>query len=404
MRRLASLTVDLAPGAIGLAQLALAADALAPSLTSLELDASGNRNSGLPALRMDNPSLAWLGSLRRLRSLTLELEPWCGGQLSPPWLQTLTDLTRLEVGWACVTPQIAAAVLGPLASLRELQFECWDCDASAEALPGSASGVTRLRLLGLDWQALSALTRAFPAVRDAELRCLWDGDYPDGVHVDPLPQSGWRDIQRLDIRGDTLQPLLPALRLLGALGGSLKRLEAHIFRPVDDADFLALLAASPALEELHLARADLSDAALEACTALPGLRQLSLGYRVDPGAPWGPSLRLTVAGLLALGRAFPGLREEPCGLDIGSSSGWVEELDALPGSGGGVQTRRQRNSAAAAENGGEPASANLLRRRGADRARCGGSLGNSVTFDGGPHGGERVGTSSDGGNACRWVV
>jgi hypothetical protein len=101
-------------------------------------------------------------------------------------------------------------------------------------------------------------------------------------------------------------------------------------RALGDAAVAALLAnAPPGLESLAIHRVgELTDAAFAGCRPLPTLWWLELRQQAGP-------LRLTPAGLLALGRALPGLQA----LDLAPESqaregverAWVEQLDALFG-------------------------------------------------------------------------
>ena len=304
----------------GLGLLAPSVERLAPSLRHLAIVAANSSYDHEFDADDDQPkAMPDVGYLGRLTSLeTLELSVAAGSNFlaanqhdvgrPPRWLASLTRLTRLEAEGCVFSSGRDAAVLAGLPRLRGLSLSgFWhpeDVDLSAVA------GVTRLKCR-TSWCDLYALLSTFPDLAEADFGL--SGRHPSAPAV---PAHLGRKLRRLTARVylplsgssgcDELRLLLtglPALRQLHVASGS-----------IGGAQLPPLLHAAPALEELTLSGdlAGLSDDALASCPAFPSLRALAL---IDDGGRGGaldkrpavPLAGLSSSGLLALGRAFPGL-------------------------------------------------------------------------------------------------
>jgi hypothetical protein len=351
MARLRSLLVsfpDNMHDGTGLQYLARSVDGLS-GLQSLEIDFVGpfKSESSLAA------RLPFIGCLGGLSKLTLRGAP----SMAPPaWLSSLTALTRI-----CATLKLSpgnVAVLAALPALRELQGVTWTA-GSGGALPAvCCPSVTRLVGCTVRHSGLPSLAAAFPTLSTANIRISGgdDGEAPHPAATAPAP-AAWHSLESLLIYGlNTLQERHMAaasrslLSLLRGAGG----LTTLVLNTDDDgadltawrdADVAALLARAPlSLERLTLYPvAALTDAAFAGCPYRPALKLLELYWTEPPQTMPG--------GLLALGRALPGLQVLDLGayiLEEGENGdggeeqrmrAWIEQLDALGGGGGGLPQR-----------------------------------------------------------------
>ena len=305
----------------GLGLLAASVDALAPSLRHLSITAAApdddeEEDSDMEEddLSLDEGETAFLGRLTSLEALELK---GCRCPSLPAWLASLTRLTRLEADGCCLRFEEDAAALAGLPRLRELSLQAF---APAEGLVPVA-GVTRLTC-ETSWKEREMLLAAFPGLIEADLQMFALGPaavpaptVPLGEHLRRLtvrvrlPLAG--AIPNSAVHGRVLEQLRQLLLGLPAL----RQLNVPAHGTIGCAELPPLLHASPALEELALS-GDLSTldaSAFDGCPRYPSLRALSLdddgGGSEEPKKP--PPQQalagLTSAGLLALGRAFPGL-------------------------------------------------------------------------------------------------
>jgi len=305
----------------GLGLLAASVDALAPSLRHLSItaaapddeDGDSDTDDGGPWL--DEGETAFLGRLTALQTLALR---GCRYNLLPEWLASLTRLTRLEANGCCLSFEEDAAALAGLPRLRELTLQEF---APEEEGLGPVAGVTRLTC-ETNWAERDALLAAFPGLLEAELHIFALGPAAAPAPAVPLGEHLRRLTARIHLplagapgigafRGRVLENLRQLLLGLPTL----RQLHIHAEGSIAGAELPPLLRASPALEELTLS-GDLSSldaSAFAGCPRYPSLRALSLdddgGGSEEPKKP--PPQQalagLTSAGLLALGRAFPGL-------------------------------------------------------------------------------------------------
>jgi hypothetical protein len=341
--RLQALTVAVTHTGAGLEQLAASADALAGRLTSLKVDAWYDEREGdEEGLTLASPALAFIGGLRALRALDLQIaanEPDAGDDDSEPpvpipgWVARLLSLERLVLAGATPTSSDAEAVapLLPLARLRRLSVRRykWEGGASAVRLPASVGTVLSLKA------NLPSLVASSPGVEELRLH-LCDHDSPQPGNPQPgnplaelaPPAPGaaaWERLRRLMISGLNAEGLPPVLRAMGARG--LRELSAHFNGIANDGIIAALLAEEPRLERLHLGfiTGSVKGAAFANLPPRPALRSLKVvgvfNFRVQ----------LTPDQLLDLGRALPGLSA----LQLGGG-GWQKEREALDALGGGA--------------------------------------------------------------------
>jgi len=305
----------------GLGLLAASVDALAPSLRHLSItaaapddeDGDSDTDDGGPWL--DEGETAFLGRLTALQTLALR---GCRYNLLPEWLASLTRLTRLEANGCCLSFEEDAAALAGLPRLRELTLQEF---APEEEGLGPVAGVTRLTC-ETNWAERDTLLAAFPGLLEAELHIFALGPAAAPAPAVPLGEHLRRLTARIHLplagapgigafRGRVLENLRQLLLGLPTL----RQLHIHAEGSIAGAELPPLLRASPALEELTLS-GDLSSldaSAFAGCPRYPSLRALSLdddgGGSEEPKKP--PPQQalagLTSAGLLALGRAFPGL-------------------------------------------------------------------------------------------------
>jgi len=325
----------------GLGLLAASVDALAPSLRHLSItaaapddeDGDSDTDDGGPWL--DEGETAFLGRLTALQTLALR---GCRYNLLPEWLASLTRLTRLEANGCCLSFEEDAAALAGLPRLRELTLQEF---APEEEGLGPVAGVTRLTC-ETNWAERDALLAAFPGLLEAELHIFALGPAAAPAPAVPLGEHLRRLTARIHLplagapgigafRGRVLENLRQLLLGLPTL----RQLHIHAEGSIAGAELPPLLRASPALEELTLS-GDLSTldaSAFAVCPRYPSLRALSLD---DDGGRCGESKKppeqalagLTPAGLLALGRAFPGLARLSLGegVSLERRRAWWREL------------------------------------------------------------------------------
>jgi hypothetical protein len=310
--------------------------------------------------------LACIGRLARLSSLRLP-RAW---RAPPAWLSSLTALSRIEAG-SMLFSLHTLATLAALPALAEVHGFSWS-DTWAQAggaLPAVAACCPRvavLRRCSIYHTGLASLAAAFPGLREATEISVFDGCRAAAPHLAapaPPPPAPWRGLQTLQMSGlnnlvysddvaaafSTLLSLLRGASGLTSLDLGSIYLASHPGDYIDDEDFelaawrsadvAALLPLLPrTMESLAFYPvAALTDAAFVSCPYLPALRSLDLRWAVEPP-------QLTLKGLLALGRALPGLqslRLAYCGSyyegitehDFASRRAAVEQLDALCGGG-----------------------------------------------------------------------
>jgi hypothetical protein len=327
--------------------------------------------------------LLQLGRMGRLRSLTASFPGnFPGNMAPPPWLSSLTALTRIEANLQ-LSP-VNVAVLAALPALRRLEGVTWTAGGGGALPAACCPGVLVLDNVRVHHSGLPSLAAAFPGLRDAINMEVVDGDDDDddddgddGSDDDggdgdedededddeaphpaamPAAPAPWRRLQTLHIEGFELlqeRHFMPTVKaLLSLLRGATKLTTLRLTSvPLSeenedtwgaaephwgDAEVWALLAYVPlSLESLELyPLAALTDGAFADCPCRPALKTLQLLWLEPP--------ELTPGGLLALGRALPGLQslyiyadEEAGGYDEeDTQSAWVRQLDAL---GGGAQ-------------------------------------------------------------------
>jgi hypothetical protein len=369
LSRLTSLTADVLRDRSGLRQLARSAPGLSGLLAlSLTMHALAG-DTGADSTALAAADLLFLTQLSALRELSL-----AGAYVPLAALPSLPFMTRLDLPETHLTPAIASTLPD---GLTDVSFGIWsavDADAAggsssdeeesgsddeggggggggdgdgdgaaggggdaaggvagdggdaggnngpaggpggaaAPPAPGPCASITRLACTSLidDFRALMA---AFPSVACARLQIFDAGVF----HPSPSRDAGWRlrslDLDARTVTGASALELLP---LLGGPGG-LRELRA-----IDGgcADLGALLAAAPQLRRLRLDASFLKDAALEACPDHASLRWLRLHSSHSAAG-------LTVRGLLALGRAAPGLTRLQ--LDEDLESALASRLEAL---------------------------------------------------------------------------
>ena len=359
MVRLRSLSVSF-PGCMhagaGLQYLARSVAGLS-DLQSLAIEFNGSfqSESSLAA------SLSFIGRLVGLSSLTLGDAP----SMAPPaWLSSLTALSHIHANLQ-LSP-VNVAVLAALPALRRLEGVTWTAGGGGALPAACCPGVLVLDNVRVHHSGLPSLAAAFPGLRGATITEVVDGDddedgeAPHPAATAPAP-AAWHSLQTLAISGfNTLQERHMAAALDSLLSllrgaGELTTLELKTdddgedFTAWGDADVAALLARAPlSLERLTLyPAAALTDAAVAGCPYRPALKALHLLWTEPP--------ELTPAGLLALGRALPGLvslyfiadQDGPRACDEETESAWVQQLDALGGGGGGGGGTAEASSRAA---------------------------------------------------------
>jgi hypothetical protein len=295
MARLQSLAGSFPCGGAGLAGFERSVGGL-PGLQHLSLAFGAPPIADAPYL-----DIAFLGRLARLSSLVLSGAP----AMAPAWLSPLTALTRVNASLRLTPANVAS--LAALPSLAEVHGATW----VGGALPAAACpSVVVLAGCHAVFADLASLAAAFPALRTAAIVILGGGgaDAAPRFRADGAAGAPWRQLKALQVHGvDATRANADAvLSLLRGCTRELARLElsgAHA--PAawrGDADVAALLAhAPPTLESLVVGPvASLADGAFAGCPPRPALKTLHLH--------WAPPLQLTPAGLLALGRALPGLR------------------------------------------------------------------------------------------------
>ena len=347
MARLRSLSVGFLPDGAGLQYLARSVDGLS-GLQSLHISFDEPPTP-------DGAFLAGLSFIGRLVGLSCLKLCIVQTMAPPPWLSSLTALSSLQANLRVRPSDIAT--LAALPALRELID--FACDAGGGgALPAACCpSVAVLQHCRIEHTGLAALAAAFPMLTTAGIR-IFGGDDEEAPHPAAMPAAlaPWRSLQTLQIEGFELldeRHIRSAFNALLALLRGASELTTLELTSVEmdeefddddiyprtgwrDADVAALLAHAPAtLESLKLCPvASLTDAAFAGCPPLPALKTLHLH--------WMAPLRLTPGGLLALGRAMPGLERlclsaEPFAQGIGGdeqSMAWIAQLDAL---GGGAQ-------------------------------------------------------------------
>jgi hypothetical protein len=302
----------------------------------------------------DVDGLATLSRLARLSSLRLP-RAW---RPPPAWLSCLTALSRIEAGQMLLSPG-NVSTLAALPSLAELHGVSWK--GAGGVLPAMAACCPRVAVLRrcfVSHLCLASLAAAFPGLREATN--IWvsdDGAAAAAPHfaaalpapapwrgLRTLQMSGLNDLRSSDDVASAFSTLLSLLRGASELT-SLELAspgegdEDFALTPWRSADVAALLPLLPrTMESLAFCPvAALTDAAFVSCPHLPALRSLRLRWTVEPP-------QLTPRGLLALGRALPGLQslrlsyclefdDEMAEQDYASKWGAVAQLDALCGGG-----------------------------------------------------------------------
>jgi hypothetical protein len=212
---------------------------------------------------------------------------------------------------------------------------------------------------------IASVAAAFPGLKLAVLQILNDDAYDEEeLRFAAVPPAPWRnlrilrvydlDLHERHIAAGAFSTLLSLLRGAGELTDlSLEpdpRVDVdagYVESPWTDADVAALLAHAPAaLESLTVSPiAALTDATVAGCPHRPALKTLKLGWLPAVyGSIWLYQLlyrpELTPAGLLALGRALPGLQslkvycccehsDEVESAWCQLKRAWVEQLNAL---------------------------------------------------------------------------
>jgi len=304
--------------------------------------------------------LSFIGGLVGLSCLWLRDSP----SMAPPaWLSSLTALTHIEANLRLSPGNVAA--LAALPALQQLQGVTWTAGGGG-ALPAARfPSIAVLVRCSVHHSELPSLAAAFPGLRQVtELTIFDDGDDDEEPHPAAVPAApaAWRSLQTLTTRGLKLQERHMAavfnwlLRLLrgaseltsldlGCWTWDVDNDEEFAPTAFSDADVAALLANAPAtLTSLKACSvAALTAAAFAGCPPRPALKTMFLRWMAPP--------RLNTAGLLALGRALPGLERlclrpivEDDGLDGEQQRkrAWIEQLDALGGSAAAGRRRRRR--------------------------------------------------------------
>jgi len=355
LRRLEALALDCTKDGSSLSFLGLATAGLSQNLRSLDIKCSAPPGGG--GGEEEEPPFANLSFLARLapslQSLVLEVP-------TPPrdWLYTLTQLTKIDIIELSVSTG-STAQLSALTRLQDLECGRWRCAGASVPPAASLASVTKLTIWNAPPHGLASLAAAFPGAREAVVQLL-EGDYDDESDDDeaaaaaaPPPartaaraaaaavapvQPPWRELSSLHLRGfetllgdDAVAAFGALLALLeGARGLSVLHLEgARVTAATPmagDAHVAALLAAvAPTATRLCISPVgSLTDAAIAGCPLHPAVQWLGL----YPGRP--SPFKLSPAGLLALGRAMPGL--ELLSLEDANAAAvkrWVKKLDAL---------------------------------------------------------------------------
>jgi hypothetical protein len=344
--RLEALAADFRSDGDGLPQLAAAAGALAPTLTSLSLQPETEvANSFLfdPAFHRE---LDFVGQLTALRALSLTCVPLDG---LPKWLTQLSALSSLQLNHAVLSRNDLPALAG-LPALTELAFAAF-VPHGALSSP-SCPGVVKLSVDRLHkYERLPALQAAFPGVVDAQVgfpspEREYDNDWYSGSDDDGeggwTPLAGgagaaeatarWRNIRRLELDDGLADPgchhphIMTLLRLCGALDGQLRELSLKMDTSVREASLFSILEASPHLEALHISECRVTDETIRRCPPRPALRKLYIGLQDWGSRRHWKAAELSAAGLLAAGRKFPGLVE----LHLPCDDSALLELGAVP--------------------------------------------------------------------------
>jgi hypothetical protein len=296
------------------------------------------------------PSLGGLApALRELRLSATSL---------PPWLPQLAALTCLRAPAAGLGSAADMRALAALHGLQELEFGLWRLAADA---PSSAlcARVTSLTCRLGAWPDVLGLQAAFPGVARAAIVC---------AAFEPLPVPAahrWSGLRDLDLssRGYMVSPFsYGLLDLLSCGDGGLTRLCVSGGAP-SGAELAAVLRLAPALKDLT-ATAPIDGDLEELFEALrlepPPAAPAGLAAPPPPPPPGQQLSRLllapvaeknvrgiTVAGLLAMGRALPNLRTlvilfsgpgmlQLCAAAAGAGRGGPRR----PAAGGGAGARR----------------------------------------------------------------
>ena len=312
LSRLTSLTADVLRDRSGLRQLASSAPGLS-ALRSLSLTVNTlavDAGAGLPVLAAAD--LLFLSQLSALRELSI-----VGAVVRPVALPPLLFLTCLQVYSTRFTPIIASKLP---AGVSYLGFDTWSGGggggggADGPPAPAPCASVSRLSCTAVDAD-LQGLMAAFPSVISAHLLF-----YPPRKP----PAAGWW-LRSLNLeRHTSASQLSPAslLRLLGDMSGLM---ELRVSTDGGCVDLGALLAAAPQLLRLSLETGALTSVDLTTSPALPRLPHLKWLRLQCPH----PAATLTERGLLALGRAAPGLTRLQLSDDGSVERALAAQLDAL---------------------------------------------------------------------------
>ena len=297
--------------------LQLSVAGLAPSLQELRLDSEEDTNGF-----MDERGAAFISQLTALHTLSLTFMAF---EQVVGWLPQLSALTSLQlmdddynVNWLAhggeqmdgIIHVKEIAALAQLPLLQELTVGRW---APLEGTAAVFPGITRLVVAIDSWQDLGALQSAFPAVLDADVTFI---DESTPRYVKPL---GWRGIQVLKILCSydcRLLQFSAVLDVVRGMDGSLRILRCEGMASPNE--FIALLHAMPAAQEIHVNCPQITDVMFETFVGKPlaGLQVLCIRH--------GQQLQLTPRGLLAAGRSFPSLQQ----LNLGPN--WPKDLvDAM---------------------------------------------------------------------------
>jgi len=318
LSRLTSLTADVLRDRSGLRQLARSAPGLS-GLLALSLTVrkrAGNAGANSPALAAAD--LLFLSQLSALRALTIY-----GASVRPTALPSLHFLTHLDIPKMSMNRDILSKLP---AGLQDASFGDWSGGGDGGGGGGGAGGgdgppapppcasITCLACSSTP-NNLKSLISAFPSVVSACLLIF----HEDVFYPPSKPTAGWW-LRSLDLeRHSSAAHLSPAtlMRLLGDMSGLM---ELRVSTDGGCVDLGALLAAAPQLLRLALETGALTSVDLATSPALPRLPRLKWLYS---------AAGLSVRGLLALGRAAPGLTRLRLGNEEAVERALAARLDAL---------------------------------------------------------------------------
>jgi len=271
----------------------------------------------------------------------LRNDPW---RMSA-WLPYLSSLSALTLSNGICTPEVPGRLASWLPSLRDLRFECWEGgEGGAASACAACATVTALECQVLHWQ-LGSLAAAFPCVVEATL-CASANVAPP---PQPQPPAAWRDLRRLrvlhsysgSLTGGAPRDLVRQLCGAGAAAALTQLTIGGLVANMDGADIVGLLRAAPELAHLCI---QIVSPAVELEAALAGVRHTSLRrLHLQTSGP----LLVETEGLLALGAALPNLESLHLGGSEADDVAAALRLQCecrIAGGGGGLYTPWERQA------------------------------------------------------------